>query len=134
MTEGGWCSPNPAFGFFLYGQVGEEGGFLACFPIPSAVQVRVQSVAPAILELLKGTSAALGESGVAYLVFVHQHLTAGVGHCLPYLFGRCTGDALVALAMVIGTDVKAGVGIAFVPYKPSAFFALFLRILTNAPQ
>ena len=70
---------------------------------------------PAILELLGNATATLGETGIAYLVVVHQCLSTSGTKRLHHIRLRGIRYALIALAMVVGTDIKNGVVFAVVP-------------------
>ena len=78
-------------------------------------QVGFRGVLPAILELLRLTAAALREAGVAQLSLIGEHLSACSLHGLGHSRDVGVGDALIALAMVVGTDVEDGVVLAVVP-------------------
>ena len=113
---------NPAFGVLLYGQVGQ---FCGCGVAASARacishvayrrKIRFLHVLPAILELLRRTAAALAEARVAYLVVVHQYLSACGVYSLRHMLARSLCDALIALAVVVGAYVEDGVVFAVVP-------------------
>ena len=112
VAEGVRGGAYPAVGFGFLRQVGEVG---MCFAVPLLGKIGVFHIFPAILELLEGTAAAFGEAGVAYLSTGHQYLAAGSGNGLLHYFGGGTRDALVALAMVVGTDVEVSVVFTVVP-------------------
>ena len=72
-------------------------------------------VFPAVVELFSHSAAALRETGVADGMLVHEYLAA----CFLYGFHHTlvggTGNALVALAMVVGAYVEDGMVFAVVP-------------------
>ena len=103
-----------------------------------ADEVRLGRIFPAILELLGHTTTALGEAGVANLIAIAENLTAcGLERLLDSLAGLL-GDALIALAMVVGTNIKDGMVFAVVPANELVVFLdkreeavlLFLILLT----
>ena len=85
------------------------------------VQIGNLDVLPAVLILVCLTSATLSKSRIANLSVVHQHLSSGCANCLSHLriAGPC--DALIALAMVVGTDIKDGMVFSIVPTDALAF-------------
>ena len=73
-------------------------------------------VFPAILEFFESSATAFGEAGIAYFLIGHEYLTTGSGNGLLHYFGGSARDALVALAMVVGADIEAGMGVTFIPF------------------
>ena len=78
-------------------------------------QVRILDVFPAVLEFFEHTTAALGETGITNLAVIHHHLATSGSNRLADNVCRCTGDALITLAMVIGTDIETGMVFTVVP-------------------
>ena len=77
---------------------------------------------PAILEFLCHTTATLGEAGIAYFIVIHKRLTASGAQCLYHIRLRGIRDALIALTMVVGTNIKNGVVFAVVPANQLVIF------------
>ena len=77
---------------------------------------------PAILEFLCHTTATLGEARIAYLVVIHKRLTTSGAQCLYHIWFRGICNALIALAMVVGTNIKNGVVFAVVPANQLVIF------------
>ena len=72
-------------------------------------------VLPAILELLGDASTAFREARVADVVAIAENLPTGGLQRLLHIFACLLGDALIALAMVIGTDIENSMVLAVVP-------------------
>ena len=84
-------------------------------------QIGNLDVLPAVLILVRLTSATLSESRIANLSIVHEYLTSSRANCLSYSGIAGSRDALITLAVVIGTDVEDGVVFAVVPTDTLAF-------------
>ena len=80
-----------------------------------AGQIRLPDILPAVLILLCHASATLGEAGIAHVSVISQDLSASRFHCAGHVRIACIGDALIALAVVIGTDIKDGMVLAVIP-------------------
>ena len=70
---------------------------------------------PDVPEAFHRTTAAFREAGVADGMLVGNHLSARRIDYLVHQTGGLAGDALVALAMVVGTHIEAGVLFTVVP-------------------
>ena len=70
---------------------------------------------PAVFKLLHHATAGLTEARVTQRTAVHEHLAPCGTDSLLHFFGRSAGDALVALAMVVGTHVEVHVVVAVPP-------------------
>ena len=81
----------------------------------NADEVGLGRVFPAILILFCITATALVETGVADLIAIGQHLSAGFEDGLFDMGTGGLGDTLIALAVVVGTDIEDGVILAVVP-------------------
>ena len=103
---------DPAVGFGFLRQIGQCG---VRFAVSLFGQIGVSGVFPAVLELLEGTAAAFGETGVANLSVGRQYLAAGSGNGLFHNISGCTCNALVALAMVVGAYIETCVVFSVVP-------------------
>ena len=84
-------------------------------------QVRHLDVLPAVLILVGLSATTLAEARVANLPVVHQDLSSCGIHGFRNLRIACPRDALIALAVVVGTDVEDGVVLAVVPTDAFAF-------------
>ena len=78
-------------------------------------EVGLGRVFPAVLELFGLAATAFVEAGIADLSVVGEHLSAGLGDGLCHMGVAGLGDALIALAVVVGTDVEDGMVFAVVP-------------------
>ena len=78
-------------------------------------EIRMFHIFPAILELFECSSAAFREAGIANLSVIGQHLSAGSMNGFLHDFGRCTGDSLITLAMIVGTHIKVSMVFLIVP-------------------
>ena len=112
VTESLGGGANPLPGMLLVRQVGNA---VADAVVGNGHQVRLANVLPAVLELLGHAAAALAVAGIAYLVLVHQNLTLRGLHGSIHTAVAGLGDALVALAVVVGADVEDLVVLAVVP-------------------
>ena len=83
--------------------------------VVDADEVGLGRVFPAILELLSLATTALVETGVADLVAIGQYLSAGFEDSLFDMGTGGLGDALITLAVVVGTDIEDGVILTIVP-------------------
>ena len=111
VAKSGRTAQNPLAGGLLHTQVGK-----GCRQtVGHGTEVGFRHVLPAILKFLGHTTAALAEACVAYLATMAKHLSAGGLHRLRHALLRGTGDALVALAVVVGAHVEDGVVLAVVP-------------------
>ena len=94
-----------------------EDGLIASVTVgvSKRYEIGLGRVFPTVLEFLCLTATALGETGIADLILIGKYLSAGLanGFCHLLVVGFC--DALITLAMVIGTDIKDGVILAIVP-------------------
>ena len=100
----------------LDGQIGEWSTYL----IANGFEVVIVFVCPSVFKYFGSTAACFIEACVAYLAVVHEYLSTGsvdgllhVGSSLWMLI--TTGDTFVALAVVVGTYIKAFVCISLVP-------------------
>ena len=75
------------------------------------------------MEFLCHAPTALAETRIAYLPTAHEDLTARLSDSLCHMGGRFFGDALVTLAMVVGTNIEDGMVFTVVP---SDEFVVFL--------
>ena len=80
-------------------------------------QIRFLDILPTVLELLRLTTAAFREAGITEFVVIDQHLSAGSLDSLGHSRRRGTGDTLIALTVVVGTDIKQGMVLTVVPAK-----------------
>ena len=84
-----------------------------------------------MFELLGYASATFGEAGIANRFAVCQYFTARFLDRFPYNRCRSTGDTLLALAMIVGTDIEHRMIFAVVPADQLILFAVaalvFLR-------
>ena len=106
----------PCLGVGLHGQVGQR--CVCGYTLPTIAhghQVWFVYVLPAVTVSFGDAAAALRKAGIAYLATVLQYLAAGGCYSLAGLVAGFAGDALVTLAMVIGTHVEYGVVLAVVP-------------------
>lgn len=78
-------------------------------------QIRLRGVLPAVLELLGLTSTTFREPCIADLVAIGKDLSASLADGLFHGRTRLFGDALIALTVVIGTDIKDGMVFTVVP-------------------
>ena len=78
-------------------------------------QVRHLDILPAVLIFVGLSATTLAETCVANLTVVHQDLSSRGVHSFFNLRVAGASDALIALAMVVGTDVEDGVVLAVVP-------------------
>ena len=85
------------------------------FNVTYRLQIALRTILPAILELLGDTAAALAEAGIADLAIGREDLSTGLADSLLDVAARCHRNALIALAMVVGTDIKDGVVLTVVP-------------------
>ena len=70
---------------------------------------------PAMFELFRHTSATFGKAGIADRFAIHQYFSlCFVDHLLDDRVGS-TGNSLVALTMVVGTDIENVMVFAVVP-------------------
>ena len=70
---------------------------------------------PAMFELFRHTSATFGKAGIADRFAIHQYFSPClVDHLLDDRVGS-TGNSLVALTMVVGTDIENVMVFAVVP-------------------
>ena len=78
-------------------------------------EIGLRRVFPAVLELLGTSATALRETGIADLTVVDQDLTSRLADDL--LDGWCAlfRNALVALAVVVGTDIEDSMVFTVVP-------------------
>ena len=67
------------------------------------------------MEFLSYSAAAFRESGIANLAAIQQHLATGQPDSLGNMWRGFLRDALVALAVVIGTHIKEGMVLTVVP-------------------
>ena len=107
---GGFHDPSAGLGFvreIRQGLLGED--------VATGLEVGIVLLVPAGTEALRGTTAAFREAGVAELVVVDEDFTAGFGHRTAHIVKGFGGDALIALAMVVGADVEEDVVTAVVP-------------------
>ena len=74
------------------------------------------------MEFLGDTAAALGEPGIADFLAIHQNLSLGLADSFCHMRRSLLGDALVALAVVVGADIKDGVVFAVVPADEHVVF------------
>ena len=79
------------------------------------LEIRMMLVFPTAFELLGAPSAAFRETGIAHRAFVGQDLASRGSDGFLHLATGSTGDALIALAVVVGTDIKDSVVFAVVP-------------------
>ena len=70
---------------------------------------------PAILKFLHHAAARLAEASVAQGSAMHEHLSPRGTDGLLHLLGRGAGDALIALAVVVGAHVKVHMVVAVPP-------------------
>ena len=112
-------STYPLFGISLDGEVGQIGsGILFTLDvshIPYSHEIRLLDILPAVLEFLGSAATAFGEACVANLVVVKEYLSACGVNCLRHLRACSLCYALVALAMVVSTNVEDGMVLAIVP-------------------
>ena len=78
-------------------------------------EIRLRRIFPAILELLRLSATTLREARITDFILVCQNLSASGLNGLFYGRTRLFGDALITLAMVIGTDIEDGMVVAVVP-------------------
>ena len=69
-------------------------------------EVRLGRVLPAILEFLSDASATLVETGIADVTVVSENLSACQADGFLHMLVARMADALIALAMVIGTHIE----------------------------
>ena len=70
---------------------------------------------PAVLKLLHHTATRLAEACVAQRAALHEHLAPCGADGFCDLIGRGTGDALIALAVVVGTHVEIDMVVTIPP-------------------
>ena len=73
------------------------------------------SVFPAVLELLGLSATTLRETGITYLVAIHQYLSACSLDSIYNVAVCLFRDTLIALTVVVGTDIEDGMVVAVVP-------------------
>ena len=78
-------------------------------------EVGFRRVFPTVLELLSLTAAALREACIADIAIVGENLSAGLMDGLCHMRTGGFGDALIALTVVVGTDIEDRVVFAIVP-------------------
>ena len=78
-------------------------------------EIGLGCILPTILELLGIATTTLMETGVADVAIVGKNLTSSLGDGFSHVGVAGIGDALVTLAMVVGTDIKDGVVFTIVP-------------------
>ena len=87
-----------------------------------ALQIGLGSVFPAVLEFFCSTSTAFRETRIADVPIVSEHLTASSSDSLSHHGRSSTRDALIALAVVIGTDIEQCMLFVVVPAYQLVFF------------
>ena len=109
---------NPFFGILLDCEV---GNFAVVVVVADRLKIVLVLVLPAIFKLLAYASAALAETCVANLQSFLQNLPLCGFYSLYNRLVVCLCYALVALAMVIGADIKNRVVFAVVPFDVFSF-------------
>ena len=112
IADGGRGGTDPFLCLVLDAEIGEIGIGLA---IGYGAEVGVRLVFPAVLKLFGDAATALGEAGIADVIVVHEDLSVGGLDGFLYFGLGGAGDALIALAMVVGTDIEELVVFAVVP-------------------
>ena len=83
--------------------------------IVERLQIGLWRILPAILKLLSLSATTFREARVADLILIDQNLSARGLYGLFHSRTRLFGDALIALAMIIGTHVENGMVFTIVP-------------------
>ena len=94
--------------------------------IAHALEVRLVDILPAVFKLFGDSATAFREASVADVAIVGEHLTASIFDGFSHMRTRLHGNALVALTMVVGTNIEDGVVFAVVPFYQRVV-ALFER-------
>ena len=116
-------SAYPVVGISLDGKVRNNVFVLhALSRVAHSQQVRHLDVFPAILILFTYATTAFTEACVANLAFRHQYLTTCCSNSLGHVGACFLRDALVALAVVVGANVKDGMIFAVVPLNQFVVF------------
>ena len=102
---------NPLLGLCFVGQVGHVG-FRG---IPQGNKIRFAQVFPAILIFFHHAAAAFRKTCVANLIVIEQHFAKGFIHSLHHMRIRFFRNALITLAMVVGTHIEKCVILAVIP-------------------
>ena len=72
-------------------------------------------ILPTSFKFLGDTATAFGETSITDFTFVGEYLSEGFCHCLRDCRTGCSGDALITLAMVVGTHIEERVVLSIVP-------------------
>ena len=79
------------------------------------MQGRHLQIVPAVTELIGASATTLTEARIAHLVVIGEHQTACLAHSITHGGVLDAADALIALAMVIGTNVEERVLLPVIP-------------------
>ena len=120
VAESWRIEADPFLCLFLIGQIW-QCMFHTQGDVANRREISLRCVLPAILEFLGDSAAAFRESCVADFFAVHQNLPLGLADGFGYMRRSFFGDALVALAVVVGTDIKEGMVFAVVPADECIF-------------
>ena len=85
-------------------------------------EIRFMLIFPAILKLFRLPAAAFAEPGIADFTLVGEYLPAGGLHGLCHMGVAGFRDALIALAVVVGTYIEDGVVLTVVPTHDLVLF------------
>ena len=111
VAESGSRLANPLLGRGLVGEVHHW----RIFCIAHRLEIGFRRVFPAILELLGHATATLGEARITDIAVGREYLPPGGLHRLAHMPACLLGNALVALAVVIGTHIEDGMVLTIVP-------------------
>ena len=111
MTEGIGGTAYPCLGLSLgHRTEGRRGRHVS-----HSKQIGLAGVFPTILIFLGDAATTLRETCIAYLIAIHENLSTGGGHCIAGCTPHLLGNALIALTVVVGSDIEKCVVLAAVP-------------------
>ena len=114
VAERSRCLAYPSFCFLFVGQVRQWTRFFLV-GISYGRQIVIMFVFPTIFKFFGRAPTTFGETRVANLVVINQNLTTSGLNSFCNSCVRCLGDTLIALAMVVGTNIKDGMVFSVVP-------------------
>ena len=114
VAKGRRRSTYPFIGFHFFCQVGKSR---FCFTIPLTDKIGMLYILPAVLEFFESAAATFRETSVTNLSFIHKYFTPCSKNSFNCLWSWGACNALITLAMVIGTYIKVFVGFMVVPFN-----------------